>query len=86
MTYTVSSGTLNLTQLKLLAVHTETKKKCSWVQFITGRHPMRSFSPTADATIAPWNSAPMRWRFTLDECFIDTVFTRCCVLCLDCSM
>jgi len=29
------------------------------VQFLTGRRPMKSFSPGAIATIAPWKSAPM---------------------------
>ena len=29
------------------------------VQFLTGRRPMRSFSPGAVATIAVWKSAPM---------------------------
>jgi len=29
------------------------------VQFLTGRRPMRSFSPGAVATIALWKSAPM---------------------------
>jgi len=39
--------------------HSETKQNCSWVQFLKGRRPMRSFSPGAVATIALWNSAPM---------------------------
>jgi len=35
------------------------KRNCSWVQFLTGRRPMRSFSPRAVATIALSKSAPM---------------------------
>ena len=37
------------------------RKNCSWVQlqFLTGRRPMRSFSPGGVATIALWKSAPM---------------------------
>jgi len=32
------------------------KEYCSWVQFLTGRRHMRSFSPGAVATIALWKS------------------------------
>jgi len=31
----------------------------SWVQFLTGRRPMRSFSPVGVATIAVWKWAPI---------------------------
>jgi len=39
-------------------IHSEIKNKCSWVQYLTGRRPMRIFSPEAVATIALWKSAP----------------------------
>ena len=33
------------------------RKNCTWVQFVTEWHPMRSLSHKALATIAPWKSA-----------------------------
>ena len=35
--------------------HSETKK-CIWIRFLTGRRPMRSFSPGVVVNIAPWKS------------------------------
>ena len=34
-------------------------KNCSWVQFLIGRRPIRSYSSGAVPTIALWKSAPM---------------------------
>jgi len=56
----------SLPYVSLIASETK-RKKCSWVQFLTGRHPMRSFSAGAVA-IALLKSAPMfnsngrQWR------------------------
>jgi len=36
-------------------------KFMSEIQFLTGRRPVRSYSPGALATIALWKSAPMQW-------------------------
>ena len=35
-------------------------RNCSWVQFLTGRHPVRSVSLGPVATIALWKSGPMK--------------------------
>jgi len=44
------------------------KKFFTWVQFLTGRHPMRIVSPAAVATIAPRKSAPMHSGVSVSVC------------------
>ena len=46
-------------------------KNCRWVQFLTVRRPMSSFSPGAVATIALWKSAPMARELLLQRPLTD---------------
>ena len=58
----VAAGFVDFPKNKCNFLHKNKLYIVRLVQFLTGRRPMRSFSPGAVATVAPWKSAPMHSR------------------------